>query len=95
MSENNSNQGSAGRIVTAFAIGAAIGAGLALLYAPRSGRETRTLLARKSRELKGKAGDLIDDAREFVNEKKSEISAAVDAGRDAMREERARHQRRS
>jgi gas vesicle protein len=76
-----------------FAIGALAGAGIALLYAPRSGEETRNLIAAKGRELKGKATDAIGDARDFIDGKKAEITAAVEAGKEAMREERAKHQK--
>jgi gas vesicle protein len=76
--------------LTAFAIGALVGAGIALLYAPRSGKETREVLARRARELKDKAGDALDKAKETIREKKTEIAAAVEAGKEAMREQRAK-----
>lgn len=91
MAEYNSSQ--VGGYLAAFAIGAALGAGIALLYAPRSGKETRELLARKGRELKDKAEEGFEDAKEFIREKKAEIHAAVEAGKEAMREERAKHQK--
>jgi gas vesicle protein len=64
MSENHSNL--MGGLVAAFAIGALIGGGIALLYAPRSGRETRQLLAIKGRELKDKAQHAIENVKDFV-----------------------------
>ena len=60
--------------LAAFAIGAVAGAAIALLYAPQSGEETRKLIASKSKELKGKAQDALHDAKEFIDEKKSEIT---------------------
>ncbi len=92
MSDNNEST-RIGGYLAAFAIGALIGTGAALLYAPRSGEETRKLLAKKGRELKGQAADALDDAKDFVQGKKAEIIAAVEAGKDAMHEERARHQK--
>jgi gas vesicle protein len=92
MSDNNESS-RVGGYLAAFAIGALIGTGVALLYAPRSGKETRELLAKKGRELKGKASDALDDAKDFVQGKKSELVAAFEAGKDAMREERAKHQK--
>ena len=89
MSENNPTQ--VGGVLAGFAIGALVGAGIALLYAPRSGKETRKLIADKGRELKGKATDAIEDGRNFIDGKKAEIAAAFEAGKDAMREERAKH----
>ena len=85
MSEENSGQ--VGGIVAAFAVGALLGAGIALLYAPQSGQETRELLARKTRELKDKAGSALDDAKEMVRGKKDQVLAAVEAGKDAMENE--------
>jgi gas vesicle protein len=90
MSDNNES-GRVGGILVAFAVGAVIGTGVALLYAPRSGKETRALIAKKGRALKGQAADVIDDAKDFVQGKKAELVAAVEAGKDAMREERAKH----
>jgi gas vesicle protein len=92
MSDNNESC-RAGGYLAAFAIGALIGTGVALLYAPRSGKETRDLLAKKGRELKGKATEAIDDAKDYVQGKKAEIAAAFEAGKEAMREERAKHQK--
>jgi gas vesicle protein len=92
MSDNNESS-RVGGYLAAFAIGALVGTGVALLYAPRSGKETRELLAKKGRELKGKATDAIEDARDFIEGKKAEIAAAVEAGKTAMREERAKHQK--
>ena len=91
MSENNSS--SVGTILAAFAVGAVAGAAIALLYAPQSGEETRKLIAAKGKELKGKAHDAIEDVKDFIDGKKAEIAAAVEAGKEAMREERQKHQK--
>jgi gas vesicle protein len=90
MSDNNEST-RVGGYLAAFAIGALVGMGAALLYAPRSGKETRELLAKKGRDLKGQASDALDNAKDFIQGKKAELAAAVEAGKDAMREERARH----
>jgi len=42
---HNDNGVAAGTVVVSFLAGAALGAGLALLYAPKSGRETREQIA--------------------------------------------------
>jgi gas vesicle protein len=90
MSDNNESS-RLGGYLAAFAIGALVGTGVALLYAPRSGKETRDLLAKKGRDLKDKASDALEDATDFIEGKKAELAAAVEAGKDAMREERAKH----
>ena len=89
MSDNNESS-HVGVCLAAFAIGALIGTGAALLYAPRSGKETRKLIADKGRALKGQAQYAITDAQNFIEGKKAELAAAVEAGKDAMREERAK-----
>jgi gas vesicle protein len=91
MSENNSC--SIGTVLTAFAVGALAGATIALLYAPQSGEDTRKMIAKKGKEYKGKAHEVIEDAKDFFEGKKAEITAAVEAGKEAMREERAKHQK--
>ena len=88
MSENNSSP--VGGYLVAFTVGALIGAGVALLYAPRSGAETRELLAERTRQLKDGAVGAVDDVKEMIREKKAEITAAVEAGRQAIRDERAK-----
>jgi gas vesicle protein len=90
---NNHESNCVGGYLAAFAIGALVGTGVALLYAPRSGKETRELLAKKGRDLKGKASDALEDVTDFVHGKKAELAAAVEAGKEAMREERAKHQK--
>jgi gas vesicle protein len=92
MSDNNESS-HVGGYLAAFAIGALVGTAAALLYAPCSGKETRELLAKKGRDLKDQASDVLDDAKDFVQGKKAELAAAVEAGKDAMREERAKHQK--
>ena len=91
MSENNSCTASG--LLAAFAVGALAGATIALLYAPQSGEETRKLIAAKGKEYKGKAHDALEDAKDYIDGKKAEIHAAVEAGKEAMREERAKHQK--
>lgn len=46
-----------------IAIGALIGAGAALLFAPHSGEETRELIGERARGFGSRVGDRIDDAR--------------------------------
>jgi gas vesicle protein len=99
MSDNNGPNTSG--VIIGLAIGAALGAGLALLLAPRSGKETREIIAKKSKEacdlisqksqeLTDKASEVYSAAASTVEAKKAELQAAYDAGRAAMLEERAK-----
>lgn len=51
-----------------FLLGVAVGAGLALLYAPQSGAETRTELRRGARRFRRKARVVVEDVRERAEE---------------------------
>ena len=65
-----------------FLAGAAIGAAIALLYAPASGEETRTKLLEKAsegRDLLGDRGrDLMDRGRELYSKGKGMADEAAD-----------------
>ena len=89
---NHDDVSRVGGYLLVFAAGAAIGAGLALLYAPRTGEETRKLLAEKGRGVQHKLHDTVEDAKGYVRGKEAELKAAFEAGKQAMREERAKHE---
>jgi gas vesicle protein len=81
-----------------FVLGATLGAGLALLFAPASGEETRRRLRREAGKLKERAEDVIDDlsyeydrVREDVEEKVDEVKEKVTgAARSLVDEARSR-----
>jgi gas vesicle protein len=93
-------------IILSFLLGGLTGAALAILFAPRSGRETRDLLGEKIREgaektrglrdqAAAKGREILDDAtdyvakqRETLDRKKDRLAAALDAGRQAYRDEK-------
>jgi len=56
------------RIAGAFLIGGLIGAGIALLYAPQSGRRTRRDISRFSRHVADEAKDAVEDATESIHD---------------------------
>jgi len=81
-----------------FFLGSIAGAATALLLAPKTGRETRELLAErgneflkraqeKAGETQGRAGDLFDKGREYFEEQTQRLASAFEAGRAAMKEE--------
>ncbi|MGH9534617.1 MAG: YtxH domain-containing protein [Terriglobales bacterium] len=83
-----------------FIVGLGVGAAVGLLYAPRSGGETRELLGRKagegrdavtrrSSEWRQQASDYMDRGRDVVSRQVDQFQAAVDAGRQAYRESTA------
>jgi gas vesicle protein len=84
-----------------FLLGGVLGAAAAVLLTPRTGRETRDLLAehggefaRRAQEFateaQGRAGEWLDKSRELFEEQTQRLMTAFEAGRDAMREEMRR-----
>jgi gas vesicle protein len=71
--------------VGTFLAGLAIGAGIALLFAPRSGEETRRDIERRARKIGGQAQDLVSEVTESVSEKIQEAKAGVESRIDSAR----------
>lgn len=71
----------------AFVWGALLGAGVALLVAPRSGAETRRLLRAKGRELLDVASEKAEDLREMMSEGYERSKARVEEGLETARRE--------
>jgi gas vesicle protein len=80
-----------------FLAGLGFGALMGVLYAPRSGRETREAirntaqeggeyLKNRGREARETVSQWVDRGKDVVGQKKEQISAAIDATRQAYRE---------
>jgi len=87
-----------GSKVSFFLVGLGIGALIGILFAPKSGEETREYLSkkadegreyaqRKARELRDRAEDLIERGKEAVSRQKEAISTAVEAGKETYKRE--------
>lgn len=105
MSNDDRSGGTAG-VVLSFMVGALSGAALAILFAPRSGRETREMLGEKLRETqergrrageqalqKGReaaedAARYLDRQRDALDRRRERLASAVEAGRQAYRDEK-------
>lgn len=92
-----------GSKVTYFLVGLGVGALVGILFAPKSGEETREFLSkkadegrdyaqRKARELRERADDLIERGKEVAARQKDSLSAAVEAGREAYQREKSKAQ---
>jgi len=84
-------------VALAFLGGAIAGVVAGILLAPKSGEETRRELKKYARraeeevieraeEARAALDEVIERGRQFVAEKKSDVEAAVKAGKDAMKE---------
>ncbi len=80
----------AGSILVAFALGAVAGAAVALLYAPATGRETREFLEEKAREGRERAKEAAAKGRQKINQTRETLTTAIERGREAYQQERAR-----
>lgn len=78
---------SSGGTWAAFVVGALAGAGIALLYAPRTGKETRELLADRLRQLKRKAREGIEEAGVVIENKQEDLRTAFEDTRDGSHSE--------
>ena len=67
----------------AFLLGAAVGAGVALLLAPQSGEETRRRLGDAARKIGDDLDDKMRSAKDELKHRAGDLKAAIGAGRDA------------
>lgn len=99
---NNDNGLSAGTVFLSFLAGAAVGAGVALLVAPKTGREIREKITGLTEdavdkikeyvsEAQDKLRNTLEDGKEVLKEKKSILSTAIEAGKEAMEREKEKY----
>ena len=80
-----------------FVLGVGVGVVVGLLFAPKTGEETRELLKnkadegkeylkRRGTELADTAGDILERGRDVVGRQKDTLAEAVAAGKQAYRE---------
>jgi gas vesicle protein len=88
-------------VALAFLGGAIMGIMTGFLLAPRSGEDTRRKLKgyarktedeviEKAKEARAALDDVIHRGRQFVDERQADVEAALQAGREAIRERRER-----
>ena len=114
---SNEDRSGASGVILSFLVGALSGAALAILFAPRSGRETREILGEKlrgtsergrqageraiergrevgeraierGREVADDAARYLDRQREALEKRRDRLASAVEAGRQAYRDEK-------
>ena len=95
------SNGNGGSKFAFFLAGLGVGAILALLLAPGSGEETRQMIGQKanegkdyvtnkSKEFRQQAEGIVDKAKDLVTQQKEQLSAALEAGKQAYQEERSK-----
>ena len=86
----NDEGAGAGSILLAFILGAVSGAAVALLYAPQSGKETRDYLGERANEARARAAEAAAKGREAINQGRETLTTAIERGREAYQQARAR-----
>ena len=83
---------SGGDKILFFLAGAGIGAVLALLFAPKSGRETRELLARTASDSREFLSSKVSEGRNFMEEKGRKVtddfSSFIDKSKEALQRQK-------
>jgi gas vesicle protein len=90
-----------GSKVSYFLVGLGVGALVGVLFAPKSGEETREYLSKKAdegrdyaqkkaRELRERADELVERGKDVATRKRDSLTAAVEAGREAYLRESAK-----
>jgi gas vesicle protein len=80
-----------------FLAGLGVGAAVGILYAPKSGRETRESILQaaeegreavnaRARQAKDQANQWVDRSKQYVDSQKEQIKSAFEAGKQAYRE---------
>jgi gas vesicle protein len=83
--------------LSSFLLGLGVGVGLGMLFAPKAGSETREIIKNKagegtdylkqrSAEFKQSASEWVDKGKDALNRQKSNLSDAMEAGRQAYRD---------
>jgi len=83
--------------LSSFLLGLGVGVGIGMLFAPKSGSETREIIKNKAgegsdylkqrgTELKQSASEWVDKGKEALGRQKENLSDAMEAGRQAYRD---------
>lgn len=92
-----------GAKISYFLVGLGVGTLVGILFAPKSGEETREYLTKKAeegreyaqkkaQELRERAEDLLERGKGVAAREKGSLTAAVEAGRETYQREKAKAQ---
>jgi gas vesicle protein len=91
MKEELNTKSSERSILVTFLVGGLVGAGIALLLAPKSGKEIRNDIKEVASKAKDRVITTIEEGKSLLEEGRIAIAGAVDAGKKAFIEERDKH----
>ena len=79
-------------MIVPFLVGGAVGAGAALLLAPKPGKEIRNDLKRFATTTKDRLTLAVDQGKVLYEEGKAAVASAIDAGKTAFVQEKEKWQ---
>jgi gas vesicle protein len=74
--------------LTPFLVGGIVGAGIALLLAPKPGKEVREDIKRFASSTKGRVASAIEEGKVLYEEGRTAVASAIDAGKTAYIQEK-------
>jgi gas vesicle protein len=83
----------AGSTVISFLAGGLVGAGLALLFAPKPGRELRKDIADIAADAREKAAAVVDQGKDLYEGSVTAVKSALGAAKTAYIEERDKYRK--
>ena len=87
---NVKNEGS---VLVSFLVGGVIGAGIALLLAPKSGKELRKDIRNMATDTRDKIVETVGKGKELYIEGTAAVKNAIEAGKDAYVSEIEKHRK--
>jgi gas vesicle protein len=90
MKEELTNKGI--NMIVPFLVGGAVGAGVALLLAPKPGKEIRNDLTRFATTAKDRLTLAVDKGKELYEEGKAAVASGIHAGKTAFVQEKEKFQ---
>jgi gas vesicle protein len=85
------NENNSGSILISFLAGGLVGAGLALLFAPKPGRELRKDITDIAVDAREKAAEVVDQGKDLYEGGVTAVKTALGAAKTAYIEERDKH----
>ena len=78
-------------VLVPFLVGGIVGAGIALLLAPKSGKDLRKDIRDVASSTRDRVGATIEQGKNLYQEGTTAVREAIDAGKHAFVEEREKH----
>jgi gas vesicle protein len=78
---HTSSVSGAGGVLFAFMVGAAVGAAVALLFAPTTGDAAREVVNRRARESRERVAEAVRQGRGILNRQREHVTTAVERAR--------------